>query len=311
MTRYGLLGMAWDSEVDLHLPESPTLEPVDLRLRYGDVREVGDQVPAGRQLAHMLGPDGRLLYTFVDVPTGYVMRFHRLLDIEVTATLDEAVVHLAPGTDPGFAGVLCAGMLASTVLMLRGHPVLHGSAVESDVGTFALVGASGMGKSTVSALLCQRGARLITDDVLRLDRNADAYLCRLGAVESRLRGSNRLAVADEAARITSDGRYAVTAGEQASDALPLQAIVVPYPRRGLGQVEVDWLAPRAALMELLRFPRIVGWTDEATTAAHFAFVGELVRHVPVGRLNLPWQDTLQPSLADEILAVLGRRPVWH
>ena len=56
----------------------------------------------------------------------------------------------------------------STCLTLRGEEPLHSTAVEIGGRAIGLLGRSGAGKSTLAAFLIGRGARLVTDDMLRL-----------------------------------------------------------------------------------------------------------------------------------------------
>lgn len=56
----------------------------------------------------------------------------------------------------------------SAALTLRGEEPLHATVLELDGRAFALLGPSGAGKSTLAAFLIGQGARLITDDMLRL-----------------------------------------------------------------------------------------------------------------------------------------------
>ena len=60
----------------------------------------------------------------------------------------------------------------------------------------------------------------------------------------------------------------------------------------------------AALRELLRFPRIVGWQDPVTNGELFLHLGQLVRSVPVLRLQVPWQERLDLSLGEDIRELL-------
>ena len=51
----------------------------------------------------------------------------------------------------------------------RGHAMWHGSAVDMAGMTVLLCGDAGAGKSTMAAALCARGARLVADDLSRIE----------------------------------------------------------------------------------------------------------------------------------------------
>lgn len=299
-----LHGMRWASEVDLHLPRPAVAADPDLVLRLAEPQDVPDEPPAGELLAQLHREDGAPMYTFTRAEDGKVtLRFHGLCEFRLAADLRSAQCSLVPGRDPDFAAVLAGGMLATTVLVLRGHPVLHASAIEQDGGALAVVGASGMGKSTVSTLLCRTGGALITDDVLRVDRHDGGLVCRAGGAESRLRPS-AAHLTDQSTRATADGRAAVPAGRLAADRVPLRVLMIPYPTRGLEQVRLERLPATKALVELLRFPRIVGWHEPTSTTRHFAHLAELVRSVPVLRAFLPWSERVGEPLAHELRRAL-------
>jgi hypothetical protein len=74
----------------------------------------------------------------------------------------------------GLESVVLGGMGLATVLMLRGHLLLHASAVVRGRGGGRGGRQVGMGKSTVATLLCGSGALMVTDDVLRVDLDEPA-----------------------------------------------------------------------------------------------------------------------------------------
>ena len=291
--RFDLHGMVWESEVDLHHRTARGDARADLILTLGERLLVDDTAPPGEVLAHLSQPDGVPMYTFTRSGTGVCLRFHRLCEFALDPSLSTAVCHLAPGTDIGYVQVLATGMLASTVLHLRHHPVLHASAVELDGAAIALTAASGMGKSTLARLLCATGGRLISDDVLRVDALGDGpATCYAGSSETRLREkAEYLVTQHDQARTTADGRRAVSS-EVSDDRVPLRALVVPYPTRELTTIDLTRLSPQQAVTELMRFPRIVGWRDPSTTAELFQHLVRLVRAVPVLRAAVPWRDEL-------------------
>jgi hypothetical protein len=69
-------------------------------------------------------------------------------------------------------GITCGSIAASFVLALRGHTVLHASAVETPAGAVAITGPSGFGQVDDRALACA-GVSLITDDVLWVHLSSD------------------------------------------------------------------------------------------------------------------------------------------
>lgn len=303
-----LYGLRVASEVPLHQDRhtGDAAEP-DIDIRWAEPIPHRPDPPPGRVLADM--ETDRRYYTFTVTDAGeYVLRFYRTCDFVVDGDLRRVRTHMVDGADPGLAGILAAGALISFVMTMRHKLVLHASAVQMGDTALAFVGRSGMGKSTMAALMCAGGALLITDDVLRLDWDGGRYRCRLGATELRL----RKAAAELAqrfpelppSRVTSDDRDALRMVESNDDATPLHAVVVPHPDHDSRSVSVMRMAPMQALITLLRYPRLLGWTDPAVLDRQFQLMGDVVERVPVFMANVPWgppfADGIAPSIADAV-----------
>ncbi|HEX2132758.1 MAG TPA: hypothetical protein VHH15_14495 [Actinophytocola sp.] len=299
MPAYHAYGLHVASDVELPLP--PGSGAPDLVLRRGPDRPVPAE-RLGPPLAEVLRPDGSIFYTLARTGGTTVLRYPGVCDFTGDATLSEVTIHLAPGADAGLLPVMIAGTLLAVHLTLRHAHVLHASAVEVDGRAVAFVGASGMGKSTLSAALCALGCTLVSDDLLRVTDG----LVHPGGTESRLRPSAR-ALADPAAvRRTADGRLALTPRGWTGGPLPLAACVVPRPDRTATEVAVRRLRPSVALLSLSRYPRVLGWADAATAASAFQSLADLVERVPVFEARIPWglpfADGVLTDLLDAVLA---------
>ncbi len=69
------------------------------------------------------------------------------------------------GHDPGELALYLLGTCFATLLQQRGAIVLHASGIAVGAKAVLFCGASGAGKSTMAALLCQNGYALLNDDV--------------------------------------------------------------------------------------------------------------------------------------------------
>src|SRR5699024_9204396 len=183
-------------------------------------------------------------------------------------------------------------------------------AVQVGEQALAFVGSSGMGKSTMATLLCASGARLITDDALRLDLVSSPPRCHLGGTALRLRKAagdlSALFSAAPAQRLTGDGRDALTMTPAEADLMPLAGIVIPMPQHGsdLPRPVVTRLDPKQAVLALLQFPRIVSWEDAAVLDRQLQEIGRIVEDVPVHAAALPWGPPFSPTLAEDLLEAL-------
>lgn len=299
------------SDVDLHLlpadgpPDLPTL-----RLRRGENRAVPREAPPGVELSRIEDAAHRVFYAVAATDDRLVIRFYGVCEFVSDPGLTDVVVHVDPEVDAALVPVLVAGTLVTVRLVLDGHLVMHASAVEVAGRALAFVGASGMGKSTMATLLCAAGHPLVSDDVLRVSQRADGEpVVWPGASETRLRKAAaelqaQFAGAGPGTRTTADGRTAILAPSAGADPLPLAACVVPLPSHDLEVAEVERLTPLAALTSLLRFPRLLGWTDRTTTGQQFEQLSELVERVPVYEARLPWGPPFRPTLAAELVGLL-------
>lgn len=306
---YWQCGWRMRSEIPLSLPPLPAGGPCDVDVRWG---APGDSTaaPPGQVIAAQ-EHDGKRWYTATDDGPRYRLRFHACGEVLITRDLRHVTVHPDPGGRDELLPVLVAGTVSAFLLMLAGGCVLHASAVDVDGAAVAFVGQSGRGKSTMAALLCAAGHRLVTDDVLLVEPGPPAT-CAGGSMEVRLRpGSYELAATfpDPAAstRRTADQRLAL--GPPAVDArrYPLGAIVVPAPSRTAADVAISRLSPADAVVTLLSFPRIFGWQRHDVVVAQFEATSALAAAVPVYQARIPWGPPFRADVAPAIAALAGQR----
>ncbi len=264
--------------------------PPDLCMILGDPREVCGQVPDGEVMARIERGDGLGSFaTLVRRSDGScTLRCHGVADVCISPDARHVVMHPDPRAQAGLLEVLGAGLVLAVVCILRGHLVLHASAVEHEEACIALVGRSGAGKSTTAALLCRAGARLITDDVLRIEM-ADPPICFRGGNENRLRPSAASVLGDGGpSRTTADGRLSLVMPRVQRQKVPLRCIVIPYPDRAGSAPRIERVSPTHGLLLLSAFPRVPGWADPATRAEQFRLTAELASRTPVLVATMPW-----------------------
>jgi len=299
-------GLVVRSEVPLHQGRPLVDDRPDLRVVTGAPRHIPAEPHDGELLGRHDRGDGVAFSSVVRTPNGFVLRCHGVCDLAIDAGLGNMTVHRDPDAPVGLESVVLGGMGLATVLMLRGHLLLHASAVEVAGRAVAVVGQSGRGKSTVATLLCASGARMVTDDVLRVDLDEGRPAARLGSTEARLRDAARAtAPAGADRRETPDGRSAVSLQAATTDPLPLDVVVVPQPDRDASEVTLEVHSRADALVVLSSFPRLVGWIDPVTSGRQFRLLADLVRQVPVVTVRLPWGPPFLPDLAERLLDALA------
>jgi hypothetical protein len=314
MAEYRLHGYRLLTDVPLPgvLPvQGPGDEP-DGTVRIRQAGPTAGRLPSdGDVLADLCDPERRQIYSFTRSGDRLLLRFTGAADVIGDARLRAASAASWPGVDPGVLSVLLPGTVLATRLILDGRLVLHASAFQAGGAAVAVVGRSGMGKSTLAGLALLAGYPLVTDDVLRVDLGTGGARVWPGATEARLRASaHALLPAFEATgsvRQTADARTAVgrPAGQPPPGGpLPLRCCVVPFPTRGAREVRVRRLAPFDAMRRLSAFPRVVGWCDPVTGAQQFQLLGDLCERTPVVEAVVPWGPPFQPDLVHRLVDAL-------
>jgi hypothetical protein len=303
-TRYLLHGLTIGSDIELGTPLTG-MAPVDVSLTRSTIEApVGTDAPPGDLMARLTLGDAHL-YSGVDNGTAYVLRIHGLCDFVVSRSLDAVTCYSVDSVEGELLSLLVRGALIAFVLGLRGDCVLHASVVETDDGSVAFVGGSGMGKSTLAALTCRDGARFVSDDLLRL--NGDAPPSWVGhSSELRLRaGAAPMAESTWGARLTVDDRTAVRPTGSTASTGRIGAVVVPAPTRERPALELTRIDPFDAAFVLSAFPRLM-WTSPKELATQFDGVTRLAQAVPVFRASVPWGPPFAENLGAQLLSgVLG------
>jgi hypothetical protein len=288
------------------LPQTHHID-ADVILNWDEPAPFGEGVLPGAELLRF-APEGQLRYSAADDGDVLRLRFAECCEFTVSRDLRHVRCRPAPSVDPGLAVVLAEGALMAFLLSMGHHCVLHASAVQVGDGVIALVGSSGLGKSTVAAALCATGCNMVTDDVLRVDLSTEPVAFR-GTSELRLRpGAHGIVERFQApvsTRQTADGRLALRPPPSTESTMPLRAMVVPRPSRHLGQVQLERVTGAQALSRLISFPRLLGWRAETALRQQFVLLSQLARQVPLFEARLPWGPPFTHSASRDLVDALS------
>jgi hypothetical protein len=159
-TTYTVCGFTVRSELPLPellaaSPDSPKPE-IDLDIRYGAVPETLEGADHSYYWFETRG-DGEIL---IKVP--HIGRF--LLQKPGTVWIDPAL----PVVEQDLRAILFGSVLGAFIHMRHLMP-LHASAIRFGDSVVAFTGVSGAGKSTMAAILAERGYSMVSDDVCAID----------------------------------------------------------------------------------------------------------------------------------------------
>jgi hypothetical protein len=281
----------------------------DYRVMIGEPRECPQSPPPGRLLAEI--PDDGFRYWAVESGRDrgrWTLRYAGICDATLDSGSRTITVHPASEADPELIPIFVEGNVLAHALAADGLLALHASAIEVGGRALAIVGPSGAGKSTLAALLCAAGARLVADDVLRVDATGSGAVCYPGTCGLRLRpAATSLRGGIEAAAVeeTADGRTRVLPTRRVDTPLELHAALVPEPSREAKGLYVRRLGAMEGLQELLRHPRLAAWRAPEPIARLFELTGDVAAALPVYRATVPWGPPFPPGLAEELLTSVG------
>ncbi len=266
-----------------------------------------DDAPPGRLIGEAESGEHRYWATVSDDGRRWITRHRHSAETEIDLDSRAITVRPDPRKPDGYWLLLLAGSGLSHALAADGHLALHASAVEVGGRAIAFAGPSGGGKTTIAALMCDSGARAVTDDVLRCEVNGSAASCFRGSSTLRLRPQAKaLAAAAGRPELTPDGRTVARFEHTAMARLPLAALVVPQPSRSAPRLELQRLRGREAATVLLRSARLAGLIEPELVLRQIDLTAELVATVPVLRATVPWGPPFPPGLADRITEQLER-----
>lgn len=248
----------------------------------------------------------RVLMTALQDDQSLRLLFHDAMEAELDCDGSRAVVRVTDDSSD-LADVLVAGPVLATALALRGRPPLHASAVATPAGVVAFAGPSGAGKTTLAAMACAAGARLVSDDTLAVNATIDAVTVSPGSTQLRLRpGVRALAEALEGLKSTTvDDRIGIdlVAGDSPrGESLPLRAVVIA---NGFAGQSLRRMSGAEAATALLAAARVASLEIPSVQRAFLELVAALVRSVPVYELTQAPSDCSALVLPKPVGDLLG------
>ena len=140
-------------------------------IRYSVEAERAQTPVAGEPFHRYTFDDGTVWTKFYRADTGYLLRFPKLADFEVSDDGKSVSAYPTAGTDEATVEHLYINQVAPLALSRQGRPAFHASVVTVAGGAIAFLGKSGAGKSTLAASFALKDAAFLTDDALVIDES--------------------------------------------------------------------------------------------------------------------------------------------
>lgn len=237
----------------------------------------------------------------------YDYRGH-IADFGIRADGREITVHAGDGEADAEVANLIEGPILARATRLAGRPCLHATALTADGRAIALMGPSGVGKSSLAWALIQQGCSLVSDDMVGVTTGADGPLAHPGRTCLRMWPDSvrRLGIGEGIAAVlfpttTEMAKIGVRApGQGTRQAVPLHAVYRLTPRRaGLSGAVIDDLPLGERLAELAANLHGMIVPGRAQRQIELALLAQVAARTPIRSLTLPDDlDALAPTAMD-------------
>jgi hypothetical protein len=236
-----------------------------------------------------------LTLTLIRTRHGFLLRFPRLMDFELSDDGEEISPHLDTVTPPDTFWHLLLDQVLPRALSHRRRHVVHAGGVLRDEVAIAFVGDTGAGKSTLAGEFARAGEPLLSDDALViapvegghevLPTYPSLRLCADSLAQLDLERDELFPMAhySDKRRI----KLPVRSATPPSARWPLAAIYHLEPVVDGTRTSISPITPREAVTVLLRNSFQLDVTDMAGTAWLLDRCARLADQVPVFRLRYP------------------------
>jgi hypothetical protein len=228
------------------------------------------------------GPPARTIDAHPDA--GYRLYARHFGLARISPSGDE-VVCAPPDEEPWSWQRFLVGRILPWAAVLRGHEVLHASAIVLRDRVVAFVGETGTGKTSLAVHLVARGLGFFTDDVLALELRDGALRAHPGAAIASVRDAERDSIPQASwARLgTVLGHSGKTYVEvpRADAPLPLGALCFLDRGEMSGIAPIERLDPRLLLASTF----VLGVQTPARLLNQLDVCSAIARDVPVFRLH--------------------------
>jgi hypothetical protein len=306
---YCVYGIVVHSEIPLALPARGDGELGEIELRVAPASYFSD-ISRGMRLQQ----DSGSFYQYARLPDGssYV-RWEEVGEFLISANGRRISARQFDETHGESFQVYLLGQALSFALVKQGFEPLHATTVVINGEAAVLLGESGFGKSSLAASFIEAGHRMLTDDLLILQRFRGKFLAYPGPPRIKL-------FPKSARRFLRTAAIGVAMNSWTKKlVLPLdrtQSSAIPVPVKAIytlagprqvcrnQQIRVTVLSPRESFMELVKNTFNYRIVNPDRLQRQFEETAEVVSTAPVKRISYPRVLAHIPAVRDAILADL-------
>lgn len=261
--------------------------------------------------------DGTVWTEFHRQDGGYLLRFPDLADFEVSEDGHRVACRPVPGVDKATVEHLFLNQVYPLALTRRGRPAFHAAAVRVAGGAVAFLGASGMGKSTLTMAFARAGLPFLTDDGLLVEMNEGGYRVLPNHPSIRLWNDSREALAAPGTEIapalsyTDKARLHPEPSAYCDQPQPLRCAYL-LADNGVQDTEIQPLHGAGALMAWIQNSFLLDIKDTALLQRHFDWASDISGAVPLYSLDYPRRYAALPRVRQAIIdhAMNAGAQIW-
>jgi hypothetical protein len=284
MHAYGLCGVRLTSACRLSTLRPATSEATVVRYALADALSLGE---IHERYSVPFTDSERPFVTVGEIARGYLVRAHGLADFVVDPSAARLTCAPKADVDPLTIEQLLVDQVVPRMLHAMRRPCLHASAVDWGAGAVAFVGASGMGKSTMSAAACEGGASLVCDDCLAVTLTPGRVMAHSGYGSVRLWPDAAMALradADQLELATPRVGKRRAPYPMSGDVLPLRAVV--RLERG-DELLLEPMTGAEAMKALGDHVHRMVDDDRNALSVEFGLLSRVAERVDILRLTVP------------------------
>ena len=246
------------------------------------------------------------------------LRWAHLYEFSVAADGSRVVCRPLDGCDRAVLQNFLFGQALAVALVQQGIEPLHAAVLRMDDYAVGFLGDCTFGKSTLLASFLQAGHRVLTDDLLILERRGGVPIALPGSGRIKLMPDSAHAFLGDPARgtplnpKTTKRTFPIEAARRQRTGLPLrQLFVLPEPeeRDRITLIEIRQISRAEMVRELLKNSFTAEILDRERLVRQFAFASQLASDVDGFRLRYPSGLHHLPALRKAIVEHVHRTVV--